>query len=551
MEDVESIGENEQIRNFYIKELEPYVIELAKFNGDNWLKFQKNLLKKHNIKRIPKRLKVSYIYRVLVQQNKIQQNKLFEEQIFSNKIPNVSGVLTVTIMINPNKFSCKFKCTYCSKEIKQNKKCIYDEKIFIRASNYNFDVVRQFQDMAKVLYYMEHKLDKLEVVVVGGILSCDDKKYQKEFMRDIYYASNTVYDSIEGIELRKKETLQNEQYLNEVAHCRIINIMLEICPDMITVDKIKKIRNFGCTHVQLEIQHINNEILNTINCSYNYDKIVKSIKLLKDNGFKIDIHLILNLPNSNPNEDIKMFCSIINCQELQVDQWKIYPYEIIKDTQMYDMFKNGKYNPYPKNELKNIIKYILTNVPSYIRVHHITKNILICDNTLDIENISLHDIVQKEMDKKGIRNKDIRCREVKTKFFNENDIELNILHYTASTGIEYFISYESKDNLILYSFLRMRINNMENECIFSELRGCVIIRELHVYGYPIDYNQKDSQSIKQYELGIRLIKKAEEITLELGYRRLAIIACVGLYQYYSQKLGFEKSSYGYMIKELT
>jgi histone acetyltransferase (RNA polymerase elongator complex component) len=55
-------------------------------------------------------------------------------------------------------------------------------------------------------------------------------------------------------------------------------------------------------------------------------------------------------------------------------------------------------------------------------------------------------------------------------------------YYTYNKGLEYFISYESPDKKCLFGFIRLRIPITFKDCVFPELFGCALIRELHVYG---------------------------------------------------------------------
>jgi hypothetical protein len=61
------------------------------------------------------------------------------------------------------------------------------------------------------------------------------------------------------------------------------------------------------------------------------------------------------------------------------------------------------------------------------------------------------------------------------------DPTLTIRKYASSGGTEYFISFESPDEKVLYGFLRLRIPSRNSQCL-PELKGCALIRELHVYG---------------------------------------------------------------------
>ena len=52
---------------------------------------------------------------------------------------------------------------------------------------------------------------------------------------------------------------------------------------------------------------------------------MRGIRLLKQNGFKTDIHLMLDLPGSTPELDLAMIDRVIKDPNYQAHQWKIYP----------------------------------------------------------------------------------------------------------------------------------------------------------------------------------------------------------------------------------
>lgn len=530
----------------------PYVIDLVNFTKtDKWNFFNRMLLKKYKFSRIPKKIEVSNIYRTLIRHEKIKENKLLEQHIMTSENIKMSGILALTIATKPDKISCKFDCHYCPKEPDQPRSYLSNEPVLKKAVQCGFDTVKQFLRRTSELYIMEHKLDKLEVIVLGGTWSCYPVDYQEEFIRDLYYSSNVCYDFIEGKQLRDKLTLEEEQIINETAMCRIISITLETRPDMITPEEIIRFRRYGCTRVQIGVQHVDDSILKAVGRRCYYNDTVKAIKLLKDNGFKIDIHLMPNLPTSTPEKDIAMFEHVIMSPDMQVDQWKIYPCEVIKFTKIYDWFMEGKYIPYPEDELKKVIKYALTNIPYHIRINRIVRDIQMCDVIAGISKQEIRLDIQTEMEKEGLLINDIRCREVKTKEFNIDDIEIIIRKFESSKGIEYFISHESKDKKTLYSLLRLRINSKDNMCIFDDLKSCTMIREIHVYGEMIKHDEKTTEIATQHRgLGKELIKKAIEISKEHGFTKIAVISGIGANKYYIDKHGFERSSHGYLIKNI-
>ena len=53
--------------------------------------------------------------------------------------------------------------------------------------------------------------------------------------------------------------------LPEQETCKIIGLTLETRPDTITVEELRRFRRYGCTRVQLGVQHTADKILKKIN----------------------------------------------------------------------------------------------------------------------------------------------------------------------------------------------------------------------------------------------------------------------------------------------
>ena len=155
----------------------------------------------------------------------------------------------------------------------------------------------------------------------------------------------------------------------------------------------------------------------------------------------------------------------------------------------------------------------------------------------------------------------IRCREVKNGCVNEDTLVLRVRYYNASNGEEYFISFESDDTKVLYGFVRLRLTRYPAIYVFPELKGCAMIRELHVYGQlkSVSNNmgmgcnkvQSDGSITQHKGFGRKLMLKAEEIALNQGFDKVSVISGEGTRQYY-RKLGYVDSlgEGRFMIKEL-
>lgn len=145
---------------------------------------------------------------------------------------------------------------------------------------------------------MGHPIDKIELLVLGGTWSSYPARYQEWFINQIYYGANTYNPLRTNNEMvRPMKSLEEEMKENELfAQCKIIGLTLETRPDRISPQEIIRFRQFGVTRVQIGVQHTNERILRRVNRGCYNRHVIKAIRLLKDNCFKVDIHLMPDLP---------------------------------------------------------------------------------------------------------------------------------------------------------------------------------------------------------------------------------------------------------------
>jgi ELP3 family radical SAM enzyme/protein acetyltransferase len=493
-------------------------------------------------------------------------NPYLKTLITKKKCKSDSGVLVITVLTSAHpeyidekdgilkkaKFSCKHDCYYCPNEkahegngwVDQPRSYLFSEPAVLRANQNDFDPILQMNSRLSNLINMGHISDKLEVLVLGGTWSEYPEEYQITFIRDLYYAANVYND----IDKRPKLTLEEEIYINEHnSKLHIIGLTLETRPDTITLDEIKKFRKYNCTRLQIGVQHTDNNILKKINRGHDIECVYKAIKLLKNNCYKVDIHLMPNLPGSSYEIDTKMLNDSLYDERLQVDQYKIYPCAVVPFTKIKQWFDEGSYVPYPDEQLYQLIKNFKMKVQKYKRLNRIIRDIpsSYIEGGYNDKTICLRQTMQKDMIDNNWKCKCIRCREIKDNLVNINDVKLCIEKYNSSDGIEYFISYETEDYLI--GFIRLRINYDYTD-VLPVLKNCGLIRELHVYSNLSNVGNNSELSMQHKGFGRRLIKKAEEITLEHNLYKVAIISGTGVRNYY-RKYGYELQD-TYMIKNL-
>lgn len=482
------------------------------------------------------------VYLTMVSDGKIKANPNLRKILIKKSGKSSSGVLVITVVTSPypdgQKFSCEYNCYFCPNEPNQPRSYLHDEPSIIRANRNNFDPILQFYDRAYRLSLNGHPVDKIELIVLGGTWSSYPHSYQESFIRDLFYAANTFPQT----KPRQKENLEKEKVLNENAECKIIGITLETRPDCINEYEIRRMRKFGCTRVQLGIQHTDNTILKLINRKCSIEECKKAIILLKNNCFKIDIHLMPNLPGSNPELDRRMFDTILNDPDLQVDQWKIYPCEIVPWTVIEKWNREGKYIPYNEEELMNVILYVKPKIHPWIRLNRIIRDIPSQYILSGIDNPSMRQDIQIRMKKEKLICRCIRCREIGGS--EVTDYSLIIRRYYAQNGTEYFISFEAcagksetgnVDKLL--GFVRLRIPSSQQFSFFEKVKNCALIRELHVYGTLNPTKGISNTNVQHKGIGKKLMNEAEKIAILNGYTKIAVISGVGVRNFY-RKLGY-------------
>ena len=478
-----------------------------------------------------------------------------------------SGIVSITVLTSgtpeyTNKdgirikgtFSCLHKCSFCPDEkpsadngwVQQPKSYLFTEPAVLRANQNDFDPIKQMNSRISSLIRMGHTVDKIELLVLGGTWSEYPKEYQDEFITALYYSANVYFDDNK----REIKSLEDEIEANEIAKIHIIGLTLEMRSDSININEIKRLRRFNCTRVQLGVQHTNNDVLRMNNRGESVQTTIRALKLLKNNCYKIDAHLMLNLYGSSPELDRQMLDEIINNSDLQVDQLKIYPCAIVPFTKIKELYEAGIYKPYDDNSLFEIIKEFKIKIKKYFRINRIIRDIsghyIIAGYPQDFTN--LRQVLKADMIKNNWCCNCIRCREVKGNSVNPGDIKMEIIEYKGNDGDEYFISYETDKYLI--GFIRLRLNyNYDETKIINELKDCALIRELHVYSTLSNVgNNLGKFSLQHKGYGKSLIAKAEEIAKNKGFKKMAIIAGTGVRDYY-RKNGYELIN-TYMIKDI-
>jgi len=535
-------------------------IENLKTNNDID-KFKKDIQKKY--KYTISNAEFIKIYKYLNLNNQHLRNLITKKKCKSN-----SGVLVITVLTSAHpqyineygekktsRFSCKHDCAYCPNEpahegnnwVAQPRSYLYSEPAVLRANANDFDPIKQMNSRISTLINMGHIPDKLEIIILGGTWSEYPLNYQERFITELYYSANIYFDNEPK---RNKKTLEEEIEINETSKIHIIGLTLETRPDTINMEEIANFRRYNCTRVQLGVQHTNNNVLKKIMRGHTIECAYKAIKLLKNNCFKVDIHIMPNLPGSTYDIDKIMFDEILYDQRIQVDQYKIYPTAIVPYTKIKKWFDEGTYVPYDDMLLYELIKEFKKKVQKYKRLNRIIRDIPghYIEGGYSTKFVNMRQLLQNDMKLNNWDCKCIRCREIKGNNVSIENVKINIEKYKASDSDEYHISFDTNCNKnYLIGFLRLRLNK-DNSNVLDSIKSCALIRELHVYSNLNSVGNNIEGSMQHKGFGKQLVAKAEEIALDNGYKKVAIISGTGVRGYY-KNLGYDLID-TYMIKNL-
>ncbi len=576
------------INQYIINELiEKVSVRKRQLSAEYLSKLKRKASKKYGIS-CPTNIELLKSYREMAKNNSLKE---IENVLITKSIRTASGVAVIAVLTKP--YPCPGKCKFCPSEKDMPKSYLSNEPAVMRAMLTDFHPFRQVQARLGSLQATGHKTDKIELIVMGGTFSYLPKNYQTWFIKECFRACN--------LKSAKRKTqsakLEQLQKINETSEHRIVGLTLETRPDYIDEKEILRMRSLGATRVELGVQTIYDDVFRLNARGHTSKEVISATRLLKEAGFKINYHMMPNLPGSDYKKDLKMFQELFSNPDFQPDMLKIYPCVVVKDAQIFEWWKKGKYKPYSDKKLVELLCEIKKNIPYYVRITRLIRDIPSTSIVAGSKVSNLRQTLAKIAIEENWKCKCIRCREIRNQkvphnkaypeperesnerdrgvsnkqappdkggwgvenpnplLFKEgqgvvnNDLKLFRQDYKASNGKEIFLSFEDEKREHLYSLLRLRINHSKQKHFITALQDAAIIREVHTYGTLAPIRSNGEKHTQHTGLGKQLIQEAEKIAQEeFDLKKIAVISGVGVRGYY-KKLGYRLED-GYMVKKL-
>ena len=148
-----------------------------------------------------------------------------------------------------------------------------------------------------------------------------------------------------------------------------VGVSISTRPDCLDGGHLEELKTLKKdVYIELGLQSANDETLEKINRCHTTADFISGAKKVKDYGFYLDIHLILNLP-FDKNEDIMKMAEIIN--EVKPDSIKIHSLHIPYKTRLYDMYINNEFKIISKEEYFERLDILLSNIDKNIAIQRL------------------------------------------------------------------------------------------------------------------------------------------------------------------------------------
>ena len=520
-------------------------------------------------------------YRYFAPRKGWQDGETFAERVRMKPIRTLSGVAPVTVLTRP--FPCPGRCIFCPNDVRMPKSYLSREPGAQRAAQHEFDPYGQTLSRLLAFYNTGHRLDKVELIILGGTWSFYPEPYQIWFVKRCFDAMNdfagvkddldlpefprgphgfgALDEEVEGRTLERtynqvisaflkdrlggviidvrEEALWSEleavQRQNEGAEARCVGLVVETRPDHLSEEEAVRIRRLGATKVQIGIQSLDDRVLELNKRGHDVAATRVALARLRAMGFKLHAHWMPNLYGSDPGQDVIDFRRLFDDPEIRPDELKVYPCSLIESAELMQVYEQGNWRPYDREELLQVLESCFLETPPYCRLTRVIRDIPGDDIVTGNKTTNFREVVEKSLTEKGVRSRDIRAREVRGRSVRAEDLHLEAIEYDTAVGQEIFFQFVTEEDR-LAGFLRLSLPS--GAVFLEEIAHSAMIREVHVYGAVVALGAQRQGRSQHLGLGRRLVEEAAQRARQAGFRDLAVISSVGTREYY-RGLGFE------------
>lgn len=141
---------------------------------------------------------------------------------------------------------------------------------------------------------------------------------------------------------------------------QIIGIRISTRPDYISREILLMLKQYHVTTIELGAQSLDEEVLKLAGRGHTASQVHEAAQMIRDLGFNLGLQMMIGLPGDTAEKSIYTAQEIIR---LGAECTRIYPTLVIKDTELEQLFQEGKYLPL---SLEEAISRVADIVPLFI-----------------------------------------------------------------------------------------------------------------------------------------------------------------------------------------
>lgn len=256
------------------------------------------------------------------------------------------------------------------------------------------------------------------------------------------------------------EDLATLHRANEEAAKRVVGLVVETRPDLVTAASCRTLRALGCTKVQIGIQSLSDEVLAVNGRALTAKRIACAMALLRLFGFKSHVHFMVNLLGATPAADVADYRRLVTDPAFLPDEVKLYPCCLVASAALTDRFRDGAWHPYTEEELVGVLAADVLATPPFTRISRMIRDISATDILVGNKKTNLRQVVEAAVAEAGEPAREIRSREISVEGADTETLSLETITYATTVSEERFLQWTTPTGKIA-GFLRLSLPREE------------------------------------------------------------------------------------------
>jgi elongator complex protein 3 len=237
-------------------------------------------------------------------------------------VRTISGVTVVAVMTEPSPCPKDEPCAYCPGGPTEGVPQSYTghEPAALRGAQNSYNPYNQVRTRIEQLKSIGHKVDKVELIIMGGTFPSTPPEYQRNFVKQC----------LDAITETNTQSLEEAKKVAETSKTRNVGITVETRPDWAKQEHVDRMLSMGVTRVEVGVQNVYDDIYTTVNRGHSVEDVVEATRIMKDAGLKVVYHLMPGLPGSSFERDLEGFREIFTNPHFKPDMINLYHWLVIK-----------------------------------------------------------------------------------------------------------------------------------------------------------------------------------------------------------------------------